>query len=57
MENVALRTGVASMLYLAKNGKRGTNNQTAISSQFPRIRAFPIILRHAVPLGIVEQTH
>ena len=51
MENVALRTGATSMLYLAKNGQKGANNPVAISSQFPRTRAFPIILRHAVPLG------
>ena len=45
MENVSLRTGVDSMLYLAKNGGNfwESNNPPVISSQFPRTRAFPII--------------
>ncbi len=45
MENVSLRTGVDSMLYLAKNGGNfwKSNNPPVISSQFPRTRAFPII--------------
>ena len=51
MENVALRTGVASKLYLTKKGEKGTNNQAANSSQFPRTLAPSIIKRHEVPLG------
>jgi hypothetical protein len=42
MENVALRTGVASMFDLVKNGKRAGNNQAAIKFFpviFPSIRA------------------
>ncbi len=52
LENVALRTGVASKLYFAKKvNLKGANNKVAISSQFQRTPAFSIILRHAVPLG------
>jgi hypothetical protein len=58
MENVALRTGVASMFDLAKNGKRAGNNQAAISfMSFEGLEHFRTFSDVQFLLGILETTH